>query len=152
TGAFDRIEFTGSGGRTLRGKWQHGPLTYLGMQIAGFPNLFTLVGPHNASTFCNMPRCIEQNVEWLSDLLHHLEATGSQRIEPTVEAEAAWTEHVHETAERMLLSKVNSWFMGVNTNLGKTERHFLLYAGGAPKYRDRCDEVAADGYDGFVIS
>lgn len=152
TGAFDRIEFTGSGGRTLRKKWEHGPLTYLGMQIAGFPNLFTLVGPHNASTFCNMPRCIEQNVEWLSDLLQHLESTGSQRIEPTVEAEAEWTEHVHETAERMLLSKVNSWFMGVNTNLGKTERHFLLYAGGAPKYRDRCDEVAADGYDGFVIS
>jgi len=151
TGAFDRIDFTGIGGVKLRDKWRNGPLTYLGMQIAGFPNLFTLVGPHNASTFCNMPRCIEQNVEWLTDLLAHLEQTGVHRIEPTVEAERAWTEHVHETGERMLLSKVNSWFMGVNTNLGKTERHFLLYAGGAPNYRDRCDEVAANGYEGFVL-
>jgi hypothetical protein len=51
-----------------------------------------------------------------------------------------------------LLSKVNSWFMGINTNLGKTERHFLLYAGGAPQYRERCDEVAANDYEGFAIS
>ena len=61
TGAFDRIDIRGRGGRRLRDKWANGPRTYLGLQIEGFPNLFTLVGPHNAATFCNIPRCIEQN-------------------------------------------------------------------------------------------
>ncbi|MDH3684300.1 MAG: cyclohexanone monooxygenase, partial [Acidimicrobiia bacterium] len=75
-----------------------------------------------------------------------------ERVEATREAELAWTEHVHETAQRMLLSKVSSWFMGINTNIGKTERRFLLYAGGAPQYRERCDEVAANGYEGFILS
>ena len=152
TGAFDRIEIRGTEGRLLKDKWNDGPLTYLGLQVAGFPNLLTLVGPHNASTFCNMPRCIEQNVEWVTDLLRYVDEQGIERVEATVEAEAAWTQHVHETADRMLLSKVNSWFMGINSNLGKSEPRFLLYAGGAPRYRELCDDVAAKGYEGFVLS
>ena len=152
TGAFDRIDICGVDQQRLSDKWADGPQTYLGIQIAGFPNLFTLVGPHNAATFCNMPRCIEQNVEWVTDLLRYLGAHDYERVEATREAELAWTEHVHETAQRMLLSKVSSWFMGINTNIGKTERRFLLYAGGAPQYRERCDEVAANGYEGFILS
>ncbi len=152
TGAFDRIDFRGAGGMSLADKWADGPVTFLGMTVGGFPNLFTLVGPHNASTFCNMPRCIEQNVDWVTDLVRHLEAEGVVRCEPTAAAERAWTDHVHETAERMLLSRVNSWFMGVNDNLGRTERRFLLYAGGGPQFRERCDEVAADGYAGLVLT
>ena len=37
--------------------------------IAGFPNFMTLIGPHNAATFCNIPRCAEQNVDWVADLI-----------------------------------------------------------------------------------
>ena len=69
TGAFDRIDIRGRGGLRLKEKWADGPRTYLGLQIAGFPNMLTLVGPHNAATFCNIPRCIEQNVDWVTDLL-----------------------------------------------------------------------------------
>ena len=76
TGAFDRIDIRGVGGRRLRDKWADGPRTYLGLQIAGFPNLFTLVGPHNAATFCNIPRCIEQNVDWVTALLRHMREQG----------------------------------------------------------------------------
>lgn len=151
TGAFDRIDIRGSEGRTLRDKWRDGPHTYLGIQTAGFPNLFTLVGPHNAATFCNIPRCIEQNVEWVTDLIVHLRDSGRRRIEPTAAAEAAWTEHVYDMANMTLLPTANSWFMGVNTNVPDKKRTFLAYAGGAPRYRERCDEVAANGYEGFVI-
>ena len=153
TGSFDRIDIRGTGGQRLRDKWARGPRTYLGLQIAGFPNLFTLVGPHNAATFCNIPRCIEQNVEWVSALLGHMQARGWSRVEATPRAEDAWTEHVFETAQRLLLTKVNSWMMGINTNVpGKETRTFLAYAGGAPAYRKRCDEVAAKGYEGFALS
>ena len=152
TGAFDRIEFRGSGGQRLKDKWANGPRTYLGLQTEGFPNMLTLVGPHNAATFCNIPRCIEQNVDWVTDLIRYMRENDYDRIVPSAKAEDDWTAHVHETAERMLFTKVDSWFMGINPNVpGKHKRTFLLYAGGAPAYNERCDEVAANGYEGFVL-
>jgi len=144
TGAFDRIDIRGVGGQRLKDKWADGPRTYLGLQIAGFPNLLTLVGPHNAATFCNIPRCIEQNVDWVTDLLRYMRDHSYKQVAPTVEAQDAWTEHVYETAARMLFTQVDSWFMGINTNVpAKQKRTFLLYSGGAPVYRERCGEVAA---------
>ncbi len=152
TGAFDKIEFRGENALTLLDKWRDGPSTYLGLQTAGFPNLFTLVGPHNAATFCNIPRCIEQNVEWVTDLIEQMRNKGYSRCVPTQDAEDEWTEHVHETADGMLFTKIDSWFMGINKNLPhKRARKFLLYAGGAPAYRDKCDAVAAGGYPGFRL-
>jgi cation diffusion facilitator CzcD-associated flavoprotein CzcO len=152
TGAFDRIDIRGLGGRRLREKWADGPRTYLGLQIAGFPNLFTLVGPHNAATFCNIPRCIEQNVDWVTALLRHMQARGHARVEATAEAERDWTQHVHDSGRRMLFTQVDSWMMGINSNVpGKQTRTFLVYAGGAPKYREKCDEVAARGSPGFTF-
>ena len=153
TGAFDRIDIRGLGGRRLRDKWAEGPRTYLGLQAEGFPNLFTLVGPHNAATFCNIPRCIEQNVEWVTALIRHMGEKGYARVEPTPEAEQEWTEHVHDSGRRMLFTQVDSWMMGINSNVaGKQKRTFIVYAGGAPKYREKCDEVAAAGYAGFRFS
>ena len=150
TGAFDAIDIHGANGQTLKHKWADGPHTYLGLQVAGFPNLLTLVGPHNAATFCNIPRCIEQNVEWVTDLIKHLRNRGFSRVEATPNAEAEWTAHVFEIADRMLFTKTDSWFMGINKNLAhKNKRTFLLYSGGAPAYRERCAEVAANGYEGF---
>lgn len=153
TGAFDRIDIRGEGGVKLSDVWANGPRTFLGLQITGFPNLFMLVGPNNASTFCNMPRCIEQNVDWVTEFLRYLRANGYERVEPTVEAMDAWGEHVVTSGERMLFTKVNSWFTGVNSNLeGRQERRFLLYAAGLPIYRERADDVVANDYDGFVLS
>ena len=153
TGAFDRIEIRGRGGQKLKDKWADGPRTYLGLQSAGFPNMLTLVGPHNAATFCNIPRCIEQNVDWVTDLLRHMTSKGLTRIEATKEAEDAWTQHVHDTAQRMLLMQADSWMTGINKNVpGRNKRTFMAYAGGAPRYREKCEEVAAAGYEGFVLA
>ena len=152
TGAFDRIDIRGRGGRRLKEKWADGPRTFLGLQVEGFPNLFTLVGPHNAATFCNIPRCIEQNVEWVTALIAHMRARGHVRVEPTADAEREWTQHVLDTGRRMLFTQVDSWMTGINSNVaGKDKRTFIVYAGGAPKYRERCDDVAARGYAGFVF-
>ncbi len=152
TGAFDRIDIRGTDGLRLRDKWADGPKTFLGLQVNGFPNMLTLVGPHNAATFCNIPRCIEQNVEWVTDLLAHMQKGRFTRVEPERSAEEEWTAHVHETAKGMLFAEVDSWFMGINRNLPhKRKRSFLLYAGGAPAYREKCDEVAADGYRGLTF-
>jgi cation diffusion facilitator CzcD-associated flavoprotein CzcO len=152
TGAFDRIEFTGVGGVRLQDHWADGPRTFLGLMSAGFPNLLTIVGPHNASTRCNIPRCIEQNVEWVSDLMRHVSANGITRFEATPEAEADWSRHVAELADGLLYTLVDSWMTGVNRNVeGRGVRRVLQYQGGAPQYRAKCAEVAAQGYLGMTL-
>ena len=88
----------------------------------------------------------------MTDLLRHVRDKGYNRIETTAQAEEEWTAHVHLMADRMLFSKTDSWFTGINSNLpGRDQRTVLLYAGGAPAYRDKCDEVAAAGYQGMVL-
>jgi hypothetical protein len=85
-------------------------------------------------------------------LITHMREVGHTRVEATSEAEREWTEHVHDTAQRMLFTQVDSWMMGINSNVaGKQKRTFIVYAGGAPKYREKCDEVAARGYVGFTF-
>ncbi len=152
TGSFTRIDITGKGGVKLKDKWADGPHTYLGLGGNGFPNMLTLVGPHNGATFCNIPRCIEQNVEWVSDLMKYMKEKKLTRVEPTKAAEEAWTKHVGETVQSSLLSQTDSWFMGQNLNKPDKPRGFLLYAGGSQAYRAKCDEVAAKGYDGFTLN
>jgi len=151
TGSLKRIDITGKGGAKLTDKWADGPRTLLGMQTVGFPNLFTLVGPHNGATFCNIPRCIEQNVEWVSDTVAYMKKNNLHTIEPTLEAEDAWTIHVDETAEGTLFPTADSWFMGVNINDPSKKRTFMLYAGGQQNYRAECDKVAENAYEGFVL-
>ena len=150
TGAFKKVDIRGKDGEVLLEKWADGPRTFLGMQSAGFPNMFTITGPTNASTFCNLPRCIEQNVEWIDECIKYMQENDIQRIEATPEAENEWTEHVNETVEQTLLPETNSWFMGANIP-GK-KRTFLSYSGGSPLYRERCDTIAKEGYRGFVLS
>ncbi len=152
TGAFDRIDFVGVDGRKLRDKWMDGPITYLGMQTNGFPNLITLAGPTAGSVSTNFPRGIETGVDWATDLIEHMRANDFTRIEATPEAEADWTDHVKELYGMLLLSKAESWFTGFNSNVpGHDKIRHLIYNGGAPKYRKHLEQVAAAGYEGFVF-
>jgi cation diffusion facilitator CzcD-associated flavoprotein CzcO len=153
TGAFDRIDIRGVGGRRLVDHWAEGPRTYLGLQFAGFPNLLAIVGPHNATTFCNMTRCVEHNVDWITNLICYMRDRSYTSVAPTTEAEDAWTRHIDDIASMFLFTKVDSWFTGINRNLpAKQQRHVVVYPGGAPAYRARCAEVVANGYEGFVFS
>jgi cation diffusion facilitator CzcD-associated flavoprotein CzcO len=149
TGALTRMDIRGEGGQLLRDKWRDGPLTYLGLQIAGFPNLFTVVGAHNAANFCNIPRCIEQNVDWVTDCIAHLRDNKLRRIAATESAEREWQQHCEEVVAGTLFPTANSWFMGANIP-GK-KRMFLAYGGGLPRYREKCDDVVARGYAGFAL-
>jgi cation diffusion facilitator CzcD-associated flavoprotein CzcO len=81
TGALARIRFEGVGGRTLTEAWSEGPKTYLGLAVAGFPNLFLVTGPGSPSVLTNMVTSIEQHVEWITACLEHLRAGGHERIE-----------------------------------------------------------------------
>jgi len=152
-GGFNRIDIRGEGGLSLREKWANGPTTFLGMQVAGFPNMLTLVGPQNAAGFGNIPRGIEQNVEWVTGLVRHMRDNGLTRVASTAEAEDAWQDDVVRASAKMLLSKTDSWFTGINRNVdGRDRRVHLLYTAGLPAYRERCEEAAVNGYEGMVLS
>ncbi len=151
TGAHNRIDTRGQDGQSLKEKWASGPRTLLGMQTVGFPNMFIVGGgPQNSASFCNVPRCLEQNVEWVAEAIAYLRAKGVTYIAATPEAEAAWVEHVDETVAGTLIPETASWFMGANIP-GK-KRGFLLYAGGLPTFCRKCAEVAAAGYAGFTLA
>jgi cyclohexanone monooxygenase len=150
TGTLAAIDIRGRVGLALRDKWSAGPLTYLGLQSAGFPNLFIVAGPGSPSVLSNVVTSIEQHVEWIADCLAYAAAQGDEVIEATEAAEQAWVSHVNELAAGKLYGDANSWYLGANVP-GKP-RVFMPYAGGVGRYRKHCEAVAANGYDGFRFS
>ena len=150
TGALLRIDVRGRGGQRLADKWAGGPRTYLGLAMAGCPNLFAITGPGSPSVLSNMIVSIEQHVDWIADCLVRLRARGVAAIEATEDAENAWVAHVNEVGHGTLYPRANSWYMGANVP-GKP-RVFMPYVGGVGAYRKRCDEVAAGGYAGFSLT
>jgi cyclohexanone monooxygenase len=150
TGPLLRMNITGSGGQSLRDKWSAGPRTYLGLATAGFPNLFMITGPGSPSVLSNMITSLEQHVDWISNTLGYLSEHDVTRIEALPDFEDRWVEHVNEVADRTLYKRANSWYLGANIP-GKP-RVFMPYVGGVGAYRAKCDEVAADGYEGFKLT
>jgi cation diffusion facilitator CzcD-associated flavoprotein CzcO len=151
TGPMLRMNITGRDGISLAEAWEAGPLTYLGLQIVGFPNLFTVTGPGSPSVLCNMPVAIEQHADWIADCIAHMRAHGLERIEATPEAVTKWVEQVNTAASATLLPlATSSWYLGANVP-GKP-RVFMPYAGGMVRYRNICGDVAANNYEGFTLS
>jgi len=149
TGALLKIDIRGRDGVSLKDKWSEGPKTYLGLTMAGFPNLFTITGPGSPSVLTNMLPSIEQHVDWIADCLAAVRAKGATVIEAETEAEESWVGHVGEAAGVTLRSTCSSWYVGANIP-GKP-RVFMPYIGGLPAYIERCEAVVAKGYEGFAI-
>jgi cyclohexanone monooxygenase len=149
TGALLNIDIRGAGGLSLQEKWADGPRTYLGLAIAGFPNLFTVTGPGSPSVLSNMVTSIEQHVEWITDCIAFLQVNGCDRIEADRTAEDDWVAHVNEVADGTLFPRADSWYVGANVP-GKP-RVFMPYVGGVGPYRQHCDDIAENGYEGFEI-
>ena len=151
TGALDRIDIRGRGDRVLREEWRDGPRTYLGLQVEGFPNLFTVTGPGSPSVLSNMIVGIEHHIEWIVGCLIELRRRGATTIEPSVAAQEAWVEHVRSVAQGTMFvdQSCNSWYLGVNVP-GKP-RVFLPYVGGFDRYVREVSRIVEDDYEGFLV-
>ncbi|MQA14882.1 MAG: NAD(P)-binding protein [Pseudonocardiaceae bacterium] len=150
TGTLAAIDIRGKDGVELKEKWNEGPRTYLGIAIAGFPNLFTITGPSSPSVLSNMMVSIEQHVDWITDCISYLRQRQLAEIDATVEAEDGWVAHVEEVGNYTLYPTADSWYMG--SNVPGKPRVFMAYIGGVGVYRQKCDEVAAKDYEGFSLS
>ena len=149
TGALLRIDIRGRGRQSLAEAWAQGPRAYLGLMVAGFPNLFTITGPGSPSVLTNMVVSIEQHVDFVADCIAEVQARGHGLIEAERDAQEAWVEHVNAVAAVTLYPSCNSWYLGANVP-GKP-RVFMPYIG-LPPYVAKCEEVVAKGYEGFVTS
>lgn len=150
TGALTRIDIRGRGGRSLKEDWGRDIRTTMGLQVHGYPNLFTTAVPLAPSAaLCNMTTCLQQQTEWISACIQHIRGRNLSVIEPTAETEANWVEHHDLTASANLISKTDSWYLG--TNVPGKPRRVLSYTGGVGTYRQKCDAVAESGYQGFAI-
>jgi cation diffusion facilitator CzcD-associated flavoprotein CzcO len=152
TGALSRIDIRGRDGLSLGDFWaSEGPLSLLGLAVAGFPNLFTIQGPGSPSAATNFVAALEQHVEWIGDCIASLRANGIRTIEALDSAQREWIEHATALVAPTVLvhPTCNSWYNCGNVP-GK-KRMYMGYTGGIPEYRRRCDDIAATGYTGFKL-
>ena len=150
TGSLLKPEIFGRAGRSLRDKWGAGPVTYLGLGTAGFPNLFVIVGPGSPSLLSNVLLSSEQQVDWLAALLTRARDDGVTAIEVEASAERDWVAHVNDRAQQTLYPRAASYYMGAE--IPDKPRVFMPYSGGVRGYRRILEEVAADGYRGFKMT
>jgi len=148
TGALLAIDIKGVGGADFREAWAEGPKAYLGLAVAGFPNLFIITGPGSPSVLSNMINSIEQHVEWITGCIGYMREKGLTRIVADQAAQEAWVAHVARVAAKTLFPRAASWYMGANIP-GKP-RVFMPYIGSG--YRQKCADVAAAGYEGFELA
>jgi cyclohexanone monooxygenase len=142
------MDIRGRNGLALTDKWADGPMSYLGLQTAEFPNLLMITGP--GATLGNLPLSIETHVDWITDCVAHLRANGLRTVETTADAEKSWSDDVNEEAERSVIRLADSWYTGANIP-GKP-RSYFFYFGHFGRYRSRLTDIARSGYDGFVLS
>jgi cation diffusion facilitator CzcD-associated flavoprotein CzcO len=150
TGALAAIDIRGRNGVSLASQWTTGPRNYLGVAMAGFPNLFTVTGPLSPSVLSNLMVSIEQHVDWITDCIAYLRSHGLATIEATVAAQDDWVQHVADVGSLTLFPLADSWYMGANVP-GKPQV-FLPYVGGVGEFRRKCAQVAGDGYQGFTLT
>ena len=152
TGSLDRIDIRGHDGVRLIDAWADGPSTFLGLQARGFPNFFTLVGPHNGSAFCNVGVCGALQAEWVTRMLSYMRSHGFTYSQPTQAAEDKWTSAVYADFARTLMAETNAWWIKITHKPdGSVVRRPLVYVGGGPEYRKKCEESAYNSYEGFEL-
>ena len=147
TGALMAVDIRGAHGLTLKDKWADGPLSYIGLTVAGFPNFYTITGPGSPSVLSNMMVSIEQHVEWVTDCIDKMSREGHTAIEATEQAEAGWVKYALDTADLTLFPRAKSWYTGANVP-GKP-RVCMPYLGGVGAYRRVCNDIVANDYLGF---
>ena len=151
TGALTHIDIRGRGGRSLKEEWSKDIRTTMGLQIHGYPNLFTTGAPlAPAAALCNMTTCLQHQVDWITGCIGYMRARGLTEIEPTKAAQDEWVKYHDDVANATLIAKTDSWYTG--SNVPGKQRRMLSYAGGVGAYHQKCEEVSVKGYPGFVMS
>jgi cation diffusion facilitator CzcD-associated flavoprotein CzcO len=123
----------GRDGRTLAEVWQGSPKAHLGVTVAGFPNLFLLLGPNTGLGSTSVVLMIEAQIEYLLRALEFLRANGVAAVEPRPEVQQAYVAEVDGRMRPTVWSAGGcaSWYMD------RTGRVSALWPGLTLTYRRR---------------
>ncbi|MFT4230233.1 MAG: NAD(P)/FAD-dependent oxidoreductase [Microbacterium sp.] len=149
TGALSLIDIRGEA-QTLAHEWREGYRAYLGIATSGFPNSFMVWGPGSPSIRSQGFIAVEQQVDWLADLLDAAREGAVTRIESTPEADAAWSEHTERMVRASLLGEDDAQYYG--SNVPGKPRRYLAYSGGTYVYGRLLERVRDAGYEGFELT
>jgi cation diffusion facilitator CzcD-associated flavoprotein CzcO len=149
TGALMAFDVVGRYARTVNEKWKEGARSYLGLMMEGFPNLFMTTGPNGPAALANIVRISEHDVDWIANTITYMAGHHFGTIEPTKAAEDGWMDLVFRLAQRSLLSKAKTWYVGANVR--DKPQGLSLFTGGFPKYREYCAAAVQAGYRDFVF-
>ena len=122
------ITVTGRGGRTLREAWADGPEAFHGITVAGFPNLFLMLGPNTATGHTSTLLYIEPEVRYAIACMRQVLATGQKWLDVKPEV---FRDHNHALQARLqgsVWTTCNSWY---RTEAGKV---VALWPGFTDKY------------------
>lgn len=150
TGAMARIDIEGVGGRKLTDKWADGPTTWLGLMVAGFPNLLMIHGPLTPGAQAQMLMTGEWQVNFAADIIETMDRDGHSRIDTTEEAEGWWADEIEMLSRNTLHRFADSWYNAKNIE-GK-KGGFMIYVGGFPRFAMLCNQAIEEDYRGFVQS
>jgi hypothetical protein len=147
TGALLRMGIRSRDGLALEDHWADGPTTFLGVQTAGFPNLFFPGGPHAAAG--NNPRYNGDQVDFVTDTLIYARDHGYDTIEVDPVAEERWCDMIERNVAFSSFTEKSYYF---GTNVPGKPRRFLLNSGGRPKLFTEIARVKDTGYEAFRLS
>jgi cation diffusion facilitator CzcD-associated flavoprotein CzcO len=142
TSPIPRGMFRGAGGRDLADAWAAGPEAYKGTTVAGFPNLFLLVGPNCGLAHSSMVLMIESQIAYVMDALRVMRARGISRVDVRPAAQAAFNQALQARLGRKVWSTggCKSWYL---TESGK---NVALWPGFTWQFRRLTRRFDADRY------
>lgn len=148
TGSLTNMGLKSKDGVDLKDLWKDGVFTYLGLTVAGFPNMFMAFSPQSPIPLSNGTTIIECQIETIMSMIEKLEKENAKTIEATHESEVKWKELCAEMAKPSLFPFTSSWWDGGNIPGKKAEG--MMYVGGVQLYESQCRETL-DGWKGFQV-
>ncbi|HKS68818.1 MAG TPA: NAD(P)/FAD-dependent oxidoreductase, partial [Ktedonobacterales bacterium] len=137
----------GRGGVSLAEQWVTGPRAYLGTTIAGFPNLFVMIGPNTGLGHNSMVYMIESQISYILDCLRAMRRSDLRAVEVRAEAQAAFNAEMQRRMRGTVwTSGCASWYLDAGG------RNATLWPGFTFEYRRRTRRFDPQPYDVVVAS
>jgi len=132
----------GRDGRSLSDTWSSGSRAYLGTAVAGFPNLFIMIGPNTGLGHTSMVVMIESQLSYILDCLRLMDRRGVGAVEVRPEAQERFNEEVQRRMRRTVwTSGCASWYLDAGG------RNSTLWPGFTWEYRLKTRRFDPANYD-----
>ncbi|CAL5869908.1 uncharacterized protein PFLUO_LOCUS4141 [Penicillium psychrofluorescens] len=151
TGTLAKMGLQDLDGVDLESRWREGIISFLGMTIPGFPNMFLPYSIQSPTPLTNGPVFIKHQAKWIQSMIRKMETNGIQYIDPSQKAAQAWREEVLGIAGMTLFPQAKSWYQGANIPGKHIEQ--MYYLGGVPMYLKKCSAALGDEFlESFVTN